>query len=126
MINFNDISQGIALALHSNYPDAHIHHGNVDQGLNKGDFNLIPITANHKKLLGVRSSRSIIYDLIYFPESGYTDCLTVAGTLHQLLETITTPLGNVLHITLEYPHHVYEHIEKESMNTIEKEINGFE
>ncbi len=140
MINYNDISQGIALALHGSYPDSHIHHGSVEQGLEKGDFNLVPITANHKKLLGARSSRNVIYDLIYFPESGYTDCLTVADTIHQLLETITTPLGNVLHcinfdyaidedvlhITLEYPHHVYEPIENESMNTIEEEINGFE
>ena len=56
-INFNQIYDGVTLALHRAFPNAHIHGGTVKQDLKDGDFNVLPITTNHTEQMGTRSQQ---------------------------------------------------------------------
>lgn len=40
-ISFSSIYDGVSLALHAAFPSVQVHGGNVKQGLNPGDLNVI-------------------------------------------------------------------------------------
>ena len=122
-ITFNNIFDGVSLALHRAYPaPAQIHGRTVKQNLRPGDFNVLPISTNHAAQLGPRAKRSITFDVIYYPtdEGGRAECLDKANALPEVLTTITTPNGDkvhctgfeytieddVLHCIVSYPHFV--------------------
>lgn len=131
-ISFNQVYDGVTLTLHRAFPKARIHGGSVEQGLKDGDFNVLPLSANHTAEIGSRASRRPLFDVIYYPSraGGRAECLQIADKLPQILSTITTPNGDVLHcttfdITIEedalhatvgYTHFVYTPQEQETMN----------
>lgn len=120
-INFNSIYDGVSLALHAAFPDCQVHGGAVRQGLKPGDFNVIMPTLNHSKEVGQRFKRTPVVDVIYYlPRDSGAEALRVAHKLTQVLQSITTPQGDVvhaaaceistddntgtLHAMLQYPH----------------------
>lgn len=133
-LSYNGIFDGVTLALHRAFPTVQIHGRTVKQDLHPGDFNVLPITPQHSGQMGIRASRSITFDVIYYPteNGGREECLDKANLLPQVLGTITTPLGdkvhgtgfettiedNVLHCIVRYPHFVYTPADRDAMETI--------
>lgn len=133
-LSYNGIFDGVTLALHRAFPTVQIHGRTVKQDLHPGDFNVLPITPQHSGQMGIRASRSITFDVIYYPteNGGREECLDKANLLPQVLGTITTPLGdkvhgtgfettiedNVLHCIVRYPHFVYTPADGDAMETI--------
>lgn len=133
-LSYNGIFDGVTLALHRAFPTVQIHGRTVKQDLHPGDFNVLPITPQHSGQMGIRASRSITFDVIYYPteNGGREECLNKANLLPQVLGTITTPLGdkvhgtgfettiedNVLHCIVRYPHFVYTPADGDAMETI--------
>ena len=122
-INFNQIFDGITRALHQAFPEANIHGGVVEQDLQNGDFNVVPITTSHLEQMGKRAQNKPLFDVIYYPtdSGGYTESLRVAHQLAFLLRSIKTPNGDTvhclsfdttvevdaLHCTVSYPYFIY-------------------
>ena len=133
-LSYNGIFDGVTLALHRAFPAVQIHGRTVKQDLHPGDFNVLPITPQHSGQMGIRASRSITFDVIYYPteNGGREECLDKANLLPQVLGTITTPLGDklhgtgfdtniedgVLHCIVRYPHFVYTPADGDAMETI--------
>lgn len=138
-IDFNDVFDGLTLALHSFFAGAKIHSGNIEQNLNLGDFNVLPITTSHNSQMGSRAKESVLFDVIYYPKSGgREECLRISRALINLLGSITTPNGNiihclsfeadikddVLHTIVGYPFFVHTIEDKEKMETFEIKQEG--
>lgn len=96
-INFNSVYDGVSLALHAAFPDCKVHGGEVKQGIKPGDFNVIMPTINHNKEVGQRFKRTPVVDVIYYMPCGGAEALRVAHKLTQVLQSITTPEGDVVH-----------------------------
>lgn len=98
-ISFNQIFDGISLALHTAFPLVLIHGGTVKQDLHPGDFNVLPLTPNQTAQMGSRFQRMITFDVIYYPTDagGRAECLGIADQLPGVLDTITTPNGDKVH-----------------------------
>ncbi len=132
-LSYNQVFDGVSLALHAVYSTAKIYGDTNRQGLQPGDFVLLPIRADHAAQINVRAQRNITFDLIYFPTGGRDDCLAVADALPEILETIQTPNNDylhclkcdctidddVLHCIVSYPHFVYKSITIDKMSTLE-------
>lgn len=139
-INFGSIYDGVTLALHAAFPQSQVHGGNVKQGLNAGDFNVIMPGAEHTKEVGHRYRRTPELDVLYYPKTApcAAECYDVAHQLMAVLGSITTPEGdiihasslkwqvqdNVLHILVEYAHCVYIPQVQEAMGTLKIEQEG--
>lgn len=120
-INFNSIFDGVSLALHAAFPASKVHGGDVKQGLSPGDFNVLMLSAGHIREVGQRFRRTPVVDVIYYPASGEADCYDMADKLTQLLGSIKTPQGDVvhtascdwqfgdgvLHVLLRYDHSIF-------------------
>lgn len=122
-LDFNQVYDGVTLALHLSFPNARIHGGTVKQDLQDGDFNVLPIAANHMEQMGNRAQRNSVFDVIYYPSvvGGRTECLQIAHQLTEVLRIIETPNGDkihclsfdttieddALHCLVSYPHFVY-------------------
>lgn len=98
-INFNQIFDGITLALHRAFPSVLVHGGTVNQDLHPGDFNVVPLAPSNTAQMGARVKRSITFDVIYYPsdKGGRAECLEEAHDLPGVLGTITTPNGDKVH-----------------------------
>ena len=48
-ISFKSIYDGVSLALHAAFPAVQVHGGNVKQGLNPGDLNVVMPSAGQSK-----------------------------------------------------------------------------
>lgn len=134
-LTYNNIFDGVSLALHRAFPSVFIHGGTVKQDLHPGDFNVLPINASHTAQLGSRGKRGITFDVIYYStnKGGRAECLEKAHILPGLLELITTPNGDkvhsssfehsieddVLHCIVSYPHFVYSKVEGDPMETLQ-------
>ena len=137
-ISFSSIYDGVSLALHAAFPSVQVHGGNVKQGLNPGDLNVIMPSAGNTRQVGTRFLRTPTLDVIYYPKEGMAECCEVAETLVHALEDITTPDGDlvhctscewsveegVLHVLVEYDHHVYTPREQDVMETLDLEMEG--
>lgn len=137
-INFNSIYDGVSLALHTAFPTATIHGGEVKQGLKAGDFNVLMPGASQTKEVGARYKRAPIIDVIYYPVKGTAECLDIAQQLSMLLSSIKTPQGDivhatanewkvdgcVLHVLLRFDHMVYVPQTPEYMETLKIEQKG--
>ena len=138
-INFNSIRDGVSLALHAAFPaPAQIHGGGVKQGLKAGDFNVVMPGAGHKQEVGQRYKRTPTVDVIYYPRKDTAECYDVADQLTAVLESITTPEGDIVHVTsctwsvtdgvlhmlLTYDHFVYRHREEVMMSELKIDQRG--
>lgn len=138
-IRWNSIFDGVSLALHAAFPDRQIHGGEVKQGLNPGDFNVVLPGGVQAQEVGRRYKRSPVVDVIYYPRTeDRAECLEVADVLAAVLEDITTPEGDlihstgytwnadggVLHVLLEYPHFVLAPQEAVKMETLNMNQRG--
>ena len=99
-ISFNSIFDGVTLALHAAFPaPARIYGDEVKQDLKPGDFNVVMPGAGHNLELTRRYKRTPTLDVIYYPKHGKAECYDVADRLTAVLESITTPEGDVVHAT---------------------------
>ena len=98
-IDFNQVYDGVTLALHHAFPKSRIHGGVIKQDLNDGDFNVLPITANHTEQMTNRAAKKVVFDVIYYPSAagGRTECLQIAHSLSYELKTIQTRNGDTVH-----------------------------
>lgn len=138
-VNFSSIYDGVSLALHAAFPAAHVHGGNVKQGLRPGDFNVVMPGAGHTKEVGQRYRRTPTVDVIYYAKAGEAECYDMAHRLSFILESIATPEGDiihatscewtlaedVLHVLLHYDHFVRPALpEQENMGTLKINEEG--
>lgn len=99
-ISFNSIFDGVSLAVHAAFPaPVQVHGSEVRQGLKPGDFNVTMPGAGHSPEQGRRYKRTPVIDVIYYPRCGRAECYAVADKLTAVLESITTPEGDVVHAT---------------------------
>ena len=73
-ISFSSIYDGVSLALHAAFPSVQVHGGNVKQGLNPGDLNVIMPSAGNTRQVGTRFLRTPTLDVIYYPKEGMAEC----------------------------------------------------
>lgn len=138
-ISFNSIFDGVSLAVHAAFPaPAQVHGGGVKQGLKPGDFNVTMPAASHAQEVGQRYRRSPTLDVIYYPKRDNAECYDVADRLTAVLESITTPEGDVvhatacewtvtdgvLHVLVTYDHFVRRSPEHTMMETLKIEQEG--
>ena len=71
-ISFKSIYDGVSLALHAAFPAVQVHGGNVKQGLNPGDLNVVMPSAGQSKQVGERFLRTPTLDVIYYMTSSTT------------------------------------------------------
>ncbi len=138
-MSFKAVFDAVTTALHKAFQNANIFGETVKQGLCPGDFNVMPITDTHEKELGSRSKRVSTFDVIFYPtdDGGRTECLEIAQTLPDVLESITTSGGDklycgkfdvnitddVLHCIVSYAHFLYVPKDNPEMEDIEiKEV----
>lgn len=138
-ISFNSIFDGVSLALHAAFPPpTQIHGDEVKQDLKPGDFNVVMSGAGHGLELTGRYKRTPTLDVIYYPKEGRAECHDVADRLTTVLESITTPEGDVvhaksctwtvtdgvLHMLLAYDHFVYRPREDVMMGELKIKQKG--
>lgn len=137
-LTFKSVYDAVTLALHAAFPAVQVHGGNVKQGLNPGDLNVVMPAAEQSKQVGERFFRSPTLDVIYYPKDGAAECCDVADQLTLILRDITTPEGDlihctncewsieegVLHVMVRYDHHVYIPQEQVLMETLDIEMEG--
>lgn len=137
-ISFNSIFDSVSLALHTAFPGRQIHGGRVEQGLTPGAFNVILPGAELTREVGQRQRRSPTVDVIYYPKVGAAECYDIADQLVPVLESITTPEGDlihatscdwnwtddVLHMILTYDHFAYLPREEVKMETLQTKEEG--
>lgn len=138
-ISFKSIFDGVSLALHAAFPAVQVHGGNVKQGLNPGDLNVVMPSAGQSRQVGERFLRTPTLDVIYYPKVGAAECCEMADQLIMLLRDITTPEGDlihctnsewtieegVLHVMVSYDHHIYIPQEPVLMETLDIEMEGY-
>ena len=98
-ISFKSIFDGVSLALHAAFPAVQVHGGNVKQGLNPGDLNVVMPSAGQSRQVGERFLRTPTLDVIYYPKVGTAECCEMADQLIMLLRDIATPEGDLIHCT---------------------------
>lgn len=137
-ISFKSIFDGVSLALHAAFPAVQVHGGNVKQGLNPGDLNVVMPSAGQSRQVGERFLRTPTLDVIYYPKVGAAECCEMADQLIMLLRDITTPEGDlihctnsewsieegVLHVMVSYDHHICIPQEPVLMETLDIEMEG--
>ena len=133
-IDFNQVFDGVSLALHRAFSTVRVHGGTVKQDLQPGDFNVLPISTSETSQISTRAQRSITFDVIYYPpDNGSREaCLDMLHELPGVIGTITTPNGDkvhclkfdgnieddALHCIVAYPHFVYTEPTSDAMETL--------
>lgn len=132
-LDYQQIYDGITLALHAAFPSIRIFGENIQQGLTPGDINVIPVNTEENAQIGTRARRDAVFDVIYYPpdDGKYEACLEMQHLIPQALQTITTPNGDklhclrfsgttddVLHVIVSYPHFVYVPAAKDVMEQL--------
>lgn len=138
-ITFNSVYYGVSLAIRAAFPPpVQIHGGGTKQGIRPGDFNVVMPTTGHTREIGHRYKRTLNVDVIYYPRQGVDECYDVAQQLTFILESITTPEGdiihgtiseltvqdNVLHVLVRYDHYIYIPQEQTAMEILQIEQEG--
>ncbi|MDE6261589.1 MAG: hypothetical protein K2M42_12190 [Oscillospiraceae bacterium] len=138
-ISFNSIFDGVSRALHAAFPPpTQIYGDEVKQDLKPGDFNVVMSGAGHKQEVGRRYKRTPTIDVIYYPREDNAECYDIADQLTAVLESITTPEGDVvhatsctwavtdgvLHVLLTYDHFVYRPREEVMMGELKIDQKG--
>lgn len=137
-ISFKSIFDGVSLALHAAFPAVQVHDGNVKQGLNPGDLNVVMPSAGQSRQVGGRFFRTPTLDVIYYPKERAAECCEIADQLIMLLQDITTPEGDlvhctnsewsiegdVLHVLVSYDYYAYIPREQVLMEILDIEMEG--
>lgn len=98
-INTQAIINAITLKLREAYPDAArvIDDDNAPQCIKPGAFLVNLISAGQTQTNPHRFHRSPQFDVLYFSKDSNTECSAVADDLCLILDTVTTPGGDILH-----------------------------
>lgn len=96
-IDTQAIIDAITLKLRTEYPNAVIDHEDAPQGITPGAILVNLTNAGQSQLNPHRFHRSPQFDVLYFSDNSNADCAAVADNLCMVLETVTTPAGDVLH-----------------------------
>ncbi|MBQ6092994.1 MAG: hypothetical protein IJL00_04915 [Clostridia bacterium] len=98
-LTFEQVRDGIIMALHRAYPDAAVHSDRTLQNVVEGAFNVVFLPPRTPAHLGDVWLHSVTFDVVYYADSNSItdDMMSVATDLPLLLETITTPSGVKLH-----------------------------
>ena len=92
----NDIINGIAVAIHAQFPDANIYTEPVEQGLVEPAFYIHSINVDQADLIAGRFRQSLPFEVVYFPLNGVTDINTTQAVLLVALRRITLENGKKL------------------------------
>lgn len=99
-LTFEQVRDGIILALNSAYPNTNVRSDRAPQSVNDGEFNVVLVTTRTPSHLMDAWLHSVTFDVVYYvdrSESAIDDMMRVATDLPLLLETITTPSGAKIH-----------------------------
>ncbi|MFR8334406.1 MAG: DUF6838 family protein [Oscillospiraceae bacterium] len=98
-ISFSSICDGVSLRS-TPFSSVQVHGGNVKQGLNPGDLNVIMPSAGNYPPGRTRFLRAPTLDVIYRERGKWRgSAARAAETLVHALEDITTPEGDLVHCT---------------------------
>ena len=92
----NDIINGIAIAIHEQFPDADIHTEPVEQGLVEPAFYIHCINVDQSDLIAGRFRQSMPFEVVCFPLNGVTDINSTLPVLLVALKLITLENGQKL------------------------------
>ncbi len=92
----NQIINGIAIAIHGQFPDANIYLDMVEQDLIEPAFYIHNINVDQSNLIAGRTKQSMPFEVVYFPLNGTTDINTTKPTLLAYLKQITLESGQKL------------------------------
>ena len=92
----NDIINGIAIAIHEQFPDANIYTEPVEQDLVEPAFYIHCINVDQSDLIAGRFRQSMPFEVVYFPLNGVTDINSTLPVLLVALKLITLENGQKL------------------------------
>ena len=92
----NDIINGIAIAIHEQFPDANIYTEPVEQDLVEPAFYIHNIDVNQSNLIAGRARQSMPFEVVYFPLNGVSDINATLPELLVALRLITLESGQKL------------------------------
>ena len=92
----NDIITGIAIVIHSQFPDANIYTEPVEQGLVEPAFYIHSINVDQLNLIAGRARQSMPFEVVYFPLNGVSDINITIPELLVSLRLITLESGQKL------------------------------
>ena len=94
------VLDAISIAINKISPASSIYIDKVEQGLNNGDFIVRLINTEYLQHGNEDLYRVIpAFDVIYFPESGNKDCMSMGDKLSQELSLIELITGDLLRAT---------------------------
>ena len=138
-INNSLVLDAISIAINKVSPTSSIYIDKVEQGLNNGDFIIRLINTEYLQHGNEDLYRVIpAFDVIYFPESGNKDCMSMGDKLSQelsLIELITGDLlratnkgyeivDEVLHFKVSYPYNIISYHNNIGMNKLKVNQGG--
>ena len=138
-INNSLVLDAISIAINKISPASSIYIDKVEQGLNNGDFIVRLINTEYLQHGNEDLYRVIpAFDVIYFPESGNKDCMSMGDKLSQelsLIELITGDLlratnkgyeivDEVLHFKVSYPYNTISYHNNIGMNKLKVNQGG--
>lgn len=138
-INNSLVLDAISIAINKISPASSIYIDKVEQGLNNGDFIIRLINTEYLQHGNEDLYRVIpAFDVIYFPESGNKDCMSMGDKLSQelsLIELITGDLlratnkgyeivDEVLHFKVSYPYNTISYHNNIGMNKLKVNQGG--
>ena len=99
-INNSLVLDAISIAINKVSPASSIYIDKVEQGLNNGDFIVRLINTEYIQHGNEDLYRVVpAFDVIYFPESGNKDCMSMGDKLSQELSLIELITGDLLRAT---------------------------
>lgn len=138
-INNSLVLDAISIAINKVSPTSSIYIDKVEQGLNNGDFIIRLINTEYLQHGNEDLYRVIpAFDVIYFPESGNKDCMSMGDKLSQelsLIELITGDLlratnkgyeivDEVLHFKVSYPYNTISYHNNIGMDKLKVNQGG--
>lgn len=138
-INNSLVLDAISIAINKVSPASSIYIDKVEQGLNNGDFIVRLINTEYIQHGNEDLYRVVpAFDVIYFPESGNKDCMSMGDKLSQelsLIELITGDLlratnkgyeivDEVLHIKVSYPYNTISYRNDSGMDELKVDQGG--
>lgn len=137
-IDTQAIIDALTLKLRTEYPDAVIDNEEAPQGIRPGAILVNLTNAGQSQLNPHRFYRTPQFDVLYFSDNSNAECAAVADNLCTVLDTITTPGGDilhgsgmtwsiedfVLHFLVSYNHNVIRPNEQITMETLDFQEEG--
>lgn len=92
----NQIINGIAIAIHGQFPGANIYTDAIEQDLVEPAFYIHNINVDQSDLIAGRFRQSLPFEVVYFPSNGVSDINTTQAVLLVALRRITLENGKKL------------------------------